>query len=266
MRKLLGTVVRHAVTAGQPLTRGQLVGPEDRGFLAAALGPGMRAMTVPVNASTGVAGFVFPGDRVVLVLTQSVEGGGDGPPLRSSETIVRNVRVLATDQRIDSKGEDGKTEVKTFSNVTVEVTPRIAEKISVAQSMGQLSLSLRSIADSTAELERAIASGEVRVPQDANPADERRMLLQVANRPIDTNTTVTTGGDVSRFQRRTVPGRERSQPAQQSDSLGKFATAIMSGGQAAAPAAGPAPAPVYAGPVVRISRGNSVTVVPVGAQ
>jgi pilus assembly protein CpaB len=146
----------------------------------------MRAMTVPVNASTGVAGFVFPGDRVDLVLTQSVEGGGDGPPLRSSETIVRNVRVLATDQRIDSKGEDGKTEVKTFSNVTVEVTPRIAEKISVAQSMGQLSLSLRSIADSTAELERAIASGEVRVPQDANPADERRMLLQVANRPIDT--------------------------------------------------------------------------------
>ncbi len=266
MRKLLGTVVRHAVTAGQPLTRGQLVGPEDRGFLAAALGPGMRAMTVPVNASTGVAGFVFPGDRVDLVLTQSVEGGGDGPPLRSSETIVRNVRVLATDQRIDSKGEDGKTEVKTFSNVTVEVTPRIAEKISVAQSMGQLSLSLRSIADSTAELERAIASGEVRVPQDANPADERRMLLQVANRPIDTNTTVTTGGDVSRFQRRTVPGRERSQPAQQSDSLGKFATAIMSRGQADAPAAGPAAAPVYAGPVVRISRGNSVTVVPVGAQ
>src|SRR3712207_6599807 len=99
--KLLGTVVRYPVTAGQPLTRGALVGPQDRGFLAAALGPGMRAITVPVNNATGVAGFVFPGDRVDIVLTQTVEGGGDGPPLRVSETIVRNVRVLATDQRID---------------------------------------------------------------------------------------------------------------------------------------------------------------------
>jgi pilus assembly protein CpaB len=61
-RKLLGTVVRYPITAGQPVTRGSLVGPQDRGFLAAALGPGMRAMTVPVNVNTGVGGFVFPGD------------------------------------------------------------------------------------------------------------------------------------------------------------------------------------------------------------
>src|SRR5829696_8975265 len=137
-KALLGTVVRNAITAGQPVTRGALIGPKDRGFLAAALGPGMRAITVPVNASTGVAGFVFPGDHVDMVLTQQVQGGGDGPPLKVSETIVRNIRVLATDQRIDSKGEDGKTEVKTFANVTVEVTPRIAEKVAVSQSMGTL--------------------------------------------------------------------------------------------------------------------------------
>src|SRR3954452_18716874 len=93
-QRLLGTVVRYPITAGQPVTRGALVGPKDRGFLAAALGPGMRAITVPVNASTGVAGFVFPGDHVDLVLTQTVEGGGDGPPLKVSETIVRNLRVL----------------------------------------------------------------------------------------------------------------------------------------------------------------------------
>ena len=171
----------------------------------------MRAVTVPVNTSSGVAGFVFPGDRVDMVLTQEVQGGGEGPPLKVSETIVRNIRVLATDQRIDSKGEDGKTVVKTFSNVTFEVTPRIAEKIAVAQSMGSLSLSLRSIADNTAELERAIASGEVKVPQGTNPAEERQMLLAVANRPADTNTTFTTGGDVSRFQRRSasLPARRR---------------------------------------------------------
>ena len=143
-----------------------------------------------------------------MVLTQQVQGGGDGPALKVSETIVRNIRVLATDQRITDKDDDGKTEVKTFSNVTLEVTPRIAEKVAVAQSMGTLSLSLRSIADNTAELERAVAAGDVKVPANADPAQERQMLLAVANRPIDTNTTFTTGGDVSRFQRRTVPGRD----------------------------------------------------------
>ena len=222
-KKLLGTVVRYQITAGQPVTRGSLVGPQDRGFLAAALGAGMRAITVPVNASAGVAGFVFPGDHIDMVLTQQVQGGGDGPALKVSETIVRNVRVLATDQRVSEKNDDGKTEVKTFSNVTLEVTPRIAEKVAVAQSMGTLSLSLRSIADNTAELERAVASGDVKIPVNADPAQERQMLLAVANRPIDTNTTFTTGGDVSRFQRRTVPGRNdpSAQIAQAMSGLGK---------------------------------------------
>ncbi len=261
--KMIGTVVRNAITAGQPITKGALVGPNDRGFLAAALGPGMRAITVPVNATTGVAGFIFPGDRVDMVLTQQVEGGGDGPSLKVSETIVRNVRVLATDQRIDSKGEDGKTEVKVFANVTLEATPRIAEKVAVAQSMGQLSLSLRSIADSTAELERAIAAGEVRVPPGTNPVEERRMLLAVANRPLDSNTTFTTGGDVSRFQRRTVPSRAPSAAGGGSDSLSKFANAIMGRGGSAD--SGPQ-STVPSGPVVRVARGNEVTVVPVGAR
>jgi pilus assembly protein CpaB len=261
--KLLGTVVRYQVTAGQPLTRGALVGPNDRGFLAAALGPGMRAMTVPVNTSTGVAGFVFPGDRVDLVLTQQIEGGGDGPPLKVSETIVRNVRVLATDQRITDKGDDGKTEVKTFSNVTLETTPRIAEKIAVAQSMGQLSLSLRSIADNSAELERAIAAGDVKVQPGANPAEERRMLLSVANRPVDTNTTYTTGGDVSRFQRRSVPARAASNGPQGGDALSQFANALMGKSN---PSSGQGTSGPVSGPSVRIARGNTVTVVPVGAR
>jgi len=252
-KKLLGTVVRYAITAGQPVTRGSLVGPQDRGFLAAALGPGMRAITVPVNASSSVAGFIFPGDHVDMVLNQTVSGGGEGPALKVSETIIRNLRVLATDQRITEKDDDGKTQVKTFSNVTLEVTPRIAEKISVAQSIGSLSLSLRSIADNTSDLERAVASGDIKVPAGANPADEKQMLLAIANRPLDNNTTFSTGGDVSRFQRRTVP-------AQQNGGA-QVAQAMKGLGQAIGAAAG-----VPSGPVVRVARGNSVTVVPVGAR
>ena len=255
VQKLLGTVVRNPITAGQPLTKGSLVGPNDRGFLAAALGPGMRAITVPVSNTTGVAGFIFPGDRVDMMLTQDVAGGGDGPPLKVSETVIRNLRVLATDQRTDSKDEEGKTIVKTFNTVTLEVTPRIAEKIAVAQSLGSLSLSLRSIADNTAELERAVASGEVKVPAGTNPTEERQMLLAVANRPADNNTTFVTGGDVSRFQRRSIP-------AKPSDSAGNATnnSANASGGGAVAGTSVPA------GPVVRVARGNSVTVVPVGAR
>jgi pilus assembly protein CpaB len=254
-KKLLGTVVRYPVTAGQPVTRGALVGPQDRGFLAAALGPGMRAITVPVNVSSGVAGFVFPGDHIDLVLTQQVQGGGDGPPLKVSETIIRNLRVLATDQRITSKDDDGKTSVKVFANVTLEVTPRIAEKIAVAQSLGSLSLSLRSLADNTAELERAVASGNIKVPAGTNPAEEKQMLLELANRPSDSNTTFSTGGDVSRFQRRTVPAR-----ADKSDGLAKAMGSLGKGlGQAITGQA-------TDGPVVRVARGNNVTVVPVGAR
>jgi len=252
-KKLLGTVVRYAITAGQPVTRGSLVGPQDRGFLAAALGPGMRAITVPVNASSSVAGFIFPGDHVDMVLNQTVSGGGEGPALKVSETIIRNLRVLATDQRITEKDDDGKTQVKTFSSVTLEVTPRIAEKISVAQSIGSLSLSLRSIADNTSDLERAVASGDIKVPAGANPADEKQMLLAMANRPLDNNTTFSTGGDVSRFQRRSVP-------AQQNGGA-QMAQAVKGLGQAIGAAAG-----VPSGPVVRVARGNSVTVVPVGAR
>ena len=252
-KSLMGQVVRYQISAGQPVTRGSMVGPQDRGFLAAALGPGMRAITVPVNAATSVAGFVFPGDHVDMVLTQSVKGGGDGPPLNVSETIVRNIRVLATDQRVTSTDEEGKTVVKAFSNVTLEVTPRLAEKLSVAQSLGTLSLSLRSIADNTSELERAVAAGDVKIPANANPAQERQMLLAVANRPIDGNTTFSTGGDVSRFQRRSVPAREQS--AQVSQAMANFGKGL---GQAITGAP--------AGPVVRVARGNNVTVGPVGAR
>jgi pilus assembly protein CpaB len=254
LSKLLGTVVRNPVTAGQPLTRGALVGPNDRGFLAAALGPGMRAVTVPVSNTTGVAGFIFPGDRVDMVLTQEVVGGGDGPPLKVSETIVRNLRVLATDQRIDSKDEEGKTVVKTFATVTLEATPRIAEKIAVAQSVGQLSLALRSIADNSAELERAVAAGEVKVPAGANPVEERQMLLAVANRPADNNTTYVTGGDVSRFQRSSVPAKTSS------SSNGLVKAGATGGGAPGITGSVPV------GPVVRVARGNNVTVVPVGAR
>ena len=181
MNKLLGTVVRYPITAGQPVTQGALVSPGDRGFLAAALGPGLRAVTIPVSQKTGVGGFVFPGDHVDLVLTQTV-GNGQQDSLKTAETILRNVRVLATDQSTENEIVDGKTVVRDFRTVTVEVTPRIAEKVAVAQTIGTISLSLRSLADNQSELDQAIASGTVKVPAGASKEQEEKLLGQAIKR------------------------------------------------------------------------------------
>jgi pilus assembly protein CpaB len=88
------------------------------------------------------------------------------------------------------------------------------------------------------------------------------MLLAYSDRPMDNNTTFTTGGDVSRFQRRTVPGKPEAMGEQMASAmagLGKGLASALTG-------KGGAAAPIPAGPVVRVARGNDVTVVPVGAR
>ncbi len=269
---LSGTVVRAPISAGQPLTQGSLVKPGDRGFLAAALGPGMRAVTVEVSRSTGVAGFVFPGDRVDLMLTQAVESGGgyrSGPSLKTTETFLRNVRVLATDQRTVPEDDKGKKDVRYFNYVTLEVTPRIAEKIQVAQTIGQLSMSLRSIADNTADLDRAIASGEIKVPNGTDPKTDKALLIDIAARPTDTNTTWVTGADVSRFQRKSAPSLgggvdsgSGGPEAAIKRALSGMASAMQARQSYGAQGGGAAPAP--RGPTVRVVRGNAVTEVSTG--
>ncbi len=207
VESLNGTVVRNAITAGQPLTKGAIVSPGDRGFLAAALGPGMRAVTIPVSGLTGVAGFVFPGDRVDLMLTHKVEG--NGPEMQVSETVIRNVRVLATDNRVtQTVNEAGQAVATKTKLVTLEATPKIAEKVAVAQTLGTLSLSLRSLADSSAQLEEAIASGEVTLPKTDDPAEEAAIIRSLAARPDTKKSTFSTGGEVSRFEARRPPPSE----------------------------------------------------------
>jgi pilus assembly protein CpaB len=266
MTKLLGTVVRFPITAGQPVTQGALVAPGDRGFLAAALGPGMRAVTINVSKKTGVAGFVFPGDHVDLMLTQQVNGaGGDATGLKIAETILRNLRVLATDQSTETETENGKTVVKNTSAITLEVTPRIAEKIAVADTIGTLNLSLRSIADNQSELEKAIATGAVKVPEGASKAEEEKILTRAMNQPVEGATSYVTGGDVSRFQPRTVSkaskfGASGGIAPSSTNSNGTFSyTSGQSGPNGVSPRAGAS----NNGPIVRVTRGKMTTEEPV---
>jgi pilus assembly protein CpaB len=172
------------------------------------------------------------------MLTQSISGA-EGQNLNAAETILQNLRVLATDQSTETTtGEDGKTVVRAFRTVTLEATPKIAEKIAVAQTIGTLSLSLRSIADNQSQLERAIASGAIDVPDGVSPAEEEKMLRTAMARPQDGASTYVTGGDVSRFQRRSMPAQT-----------------------AAAPGAPTVQGPT--GPTVRVHRGTATTEDPV---
>jgi len=145
-KDLEGAVVRMHLLAGEPITASRVIHPGDRGFLAAVLEEGKRAVSVPVDATTGIAGFVFPGDWVDVILTfrTTVKDESDDDKNETrffSETLLTNVRVLAIDQKVESV--DGAAQVA--KTATLEVTGKQAEKIAIAMSIGNLSLSLRSL-------------------------------------------------------------------------------------------------------------------------
>ncbi len=161
MEELEGAVVRLLISAGQPITESRVVHPGDRGFLAAVLNPGMRGVSVPVNATSGIAGFVFPGDWVDLILTIRMnvkdEETSNNETRYFSETLLTDVRVLAVDQNIENE----KGDVNVAKTATLEVTTKQAEMVAIALEIGSISLSLHSLAreqDRFARLARDIGA------------------------------------------------------------------------------------------------------------
>lgn len=147
---LAGAMVRRSLDVGDVVRMKDVMRPGDHGFLAAVLGPGMRAVSVGVDAITGSAGLIWPGDRVDLILTQAL---GDAliPVGRriAAETVLSDVRVIAIDQQlVQGVAPDG-TEGKART-VTMEVTPAQAERVAVATRIGRLSLAVQSAGDTLA--------------------------------------------------------------------------------------------------------------------
>src|SRR6266436_2935164 len=142
-----GYVVRNPITSGEPITDARVIAPGNRGFLAAVLRPGMRAISVPVTITSGIAGFIFPGDQVDLMLTYVVPATVLGGEHKVVETVLRNVRVIAIDQRMESKpGEAVPAHTATF-----EVTPKQSEVIALASKLGEMFLTLRSLVPTSQE-------------------------------------------------------------------------------------------------------------------
>ena len=144
----IGAVARTPLSVGQPIVETDIVMPGSRGFLAAVLKPGLRAVSVPATATTAVSGFIYAGDRVDVLLTHTLvdpnAGGNEKAQHNATETILRNARVIAMDQKVDFAPGDKPDVAKT---ATLELTTKQAEIVTLAVKMGDLSLALRSIQD-----------------------------------------------------------------------------------------------------------------------
>jgi pilus assembly protein CpaB len=142
----VGAVVRGGIAAGEPISEGKLVLAGTRGFMAAVLQPGTRAVSIPITATSAVSGFIYAGDRVDVLLTHVLRGQQGQHP--ATETILRYARVIAMDQKLDFSPGDKPEIART---ATLELTPKQSELVTLAVKMGELSLVLRSLQDSTDE-------------------------------------------------------------------------------------------------------------------
>src|SRR6476469_4287104 len=146
LENLAGMIVRAPFVAGEPIREVKLVNSKGSGFIAAILPSGMRAVATQITPEAGAGGFILPNDRVDVIMTprnrDADKGGGN------SETILRNIRVLAIDQNVEEKNGQ---KVVVGKTATLELLPGQAETLALSQQLGPLSLALRSIADNSGD-------------------------------------------------------------------------------------------------------------------
>lgn len=142
--KYSGAIARAPFLEGEPIKEQKLIKASDGGVMAAILPSGMRAISTPIREETSAGGFILPNDRVDVIVSRRVRSGRKEEHV--SETVLRNVRVLAIGQNIEMK--DGKKIAK-GKTATLELSPGQVEVLSLAQSAGDISLALRSLADAT---------------------------------------------------------------------------------------------------------------------
>lgn len=142
--ELVGSMVRRSLQPQEVFLPADVLRPGDHGFLAAVLRPGMRATTVGVDAVSGTAGLIWPGDHVDVLLTQ-VNDDQTLPAAHraSAETVLGDVRVIAIDQQLMQGATGSSTDQGTTHTVTLEVTEAQAERVALAARLGHLSLIVR---------------------------------------------------------------------------------------------------------------------------
>jgi len=188
-------VALRPMVPGEPVLASNVSGLDGRATLAALLPEGMRAVSIPVDAVNGVAGFVLPGTMVDVLLTRGIEGEGATSDDLRSDLLLQNVQVLAVDQLANDK--EGKPKVS--RTATLAVTPYDAQRLSIARKLGTLSLTLRKVESAamgdgaTGPLARTITNRQLGVPrivipakgkQNAAPPDQRAQQAIAAMMPV----------------------------------------------------------------------------------
>ena len=143
-RLLMGAMMKRKLAMGEAIRNDDLMRPSDHGFMAAVLSPGMRAVTISVDAASGSSGLIWPGDRVDLILTQMSANTATPMGRRiSAQTVLTNVRVVAVDAQLVGGGSKGATPASQDRTVTLEVDEEQAQRVAVAMRLGRLSVSVR---------------------------------------------------------------------------------------------------------------------------
>jgi len=143
-----GATVRVPFVSGEPIIDKKVIRPGQGGFMAAILPKGMRAISVKISVESGVGGFILPNDRVDVLLTRRLRSNASGGNEEHvSDTVLKNVRVLAIDQTF-SDSEKGE-QVAIGKTATLELKPEQSEMLALAEAMGDISLTLRSIMESS---------------------------------------------------------------------------------------------------------------------
>jgi pilus assembly protein CpaB len=147
IKEFSGAMVRSPMVAGDPIRDSKVVLAKGGGFMAAVLPHGMRAIALDISPESDAGGFILPNDHVDVILTRRDKWAEKiaGVEKYTSETILRNVRVLAVDQSIEDK--EGQ-KVAVGKTATIELDPQQAETLALARQLGTLSLTLRSLLDS----------------------------------------------------------------------------------------------------------------------
>lgn len=165
-------IVLAAIEPNEPILASKVTGPGQRATLSAIIQPGLRAITVRVNDVEGVAGFVLPGDHVDVLLTRMA----DDKTASTTDVVLQQARVLAVDQLAD----DSADKPTVARAVTLEVDIVAAQKISLAASVGSLSLSLRKAGETLAEGTRRVTLADLSNPEIAGAAREPKPFATVS--------------------------------------------------------------------------------------
>jgi pilus assembly protein CpaB len=192
---LIGMAARRPIMVEEPIGLEALVQPGDHSVVTAVIGPGMRAFSIPIQSEAASAGFINPGDRVDVLLAQNLKStineqnkadttfsGKEGIVSWAIETVLYNVKVLAIDQQLSHDPKDGPAVIGKI--LTLEVSPRDAERLFAAQQLGAFSITLRSMLSDRSDSAKARDTDNP-VSHPFTPDTEASRALSMMTHPVD---------------------------------------------------------------------------------